>query len=192
LLQAERRFARLERAYPNDPAILLAQAWNAYIGYGNASGLPERAADAAHFVTVARQTTDRLLSLDSNDHALQSFAANIRQLQSQALSGEGRYAEAIAVQREVIALHNAALGPGRRAVALNRLATSHITMGGIARVANNRALTCESYRAAQAHVTELRRRNELLGAVESMRERLDANVARCARNAPLSTLAVFD
>lgn len=192
LLGSERRFTALERALPNDPVVLHALMWNAYVGYGTASGVPARSGDAAHFLDLAIRTSDRLVQIEPNDHSLRSFAGNLHQIQSQALSTQGDHARAIAIQREVIALYQGALGPGRRSIPLNRLATAQVTMGNIARAAGDRALACGSYQAGRAHIAELRRRDELLGTVESHRAGLDANVARCAGNAPLSEMTVFE
>jgi serine/threonine-protein kinase len=192
LRRSERMFTALDRSLPNDPIVLYALMWNAYVGYGTASGVPARRADAAHFLDLAIRTSGRLVQMEANDHSLRSFAGNLRQIRSQALSGEGSHDRAIAIQREVIGLYEGALGPGRRAIPLNRLATARITMGNIGRAASDRALACGSYRAARAHVAELERRRELLGTVESHRANLDANIARCARDAPLSEMAVFE
>ena len=192
LLETEQRLLDLDRALPNDPETLYTLAWTGYVGYGVASGLPARSADADHFLDLAWRTSERLIQIEANDNALRSFAGNIRQIQAQALSSQGRHADAIAMQREVIALYEAATGPKRLATPLNRLANAEVTMGNIARAAEDRALACASYKAARSHMAELEARGELFGFVERHREGLDANIERCARNAPLSEMTVFE
>jgi serine/threonine-protein kinase len=192
LRRAERMYLALDRALPNDPAVLYAMLWNAYVGYGTASGVPGRKADAAHFLDLAIRTSERLLQIEANDHSLKSFAGNLRQIEAQALSEKGDHRGAAALQAEVISLYQGALGPGRRAAPLNRLANAQVAMGDIARAAGDRTLACSSYRAARADIAELKQRDELFGFVESHRSGLDANIARCARGAPLSEMMIFN
>ncbi|HEX8257807.1 MAG TPA: serine/threonine-protein kinase [Allosphingosinicella sp.] len=191
MLDAERRLVALERTRPNDPLVLFTLMWNGYVGYGAASGLPARAGEARRFLEVAERTSERLIQIEPNDHALKSFAGNVRQIQSQALAAEGRHRQAIALQKQVIDLFEAALTPARRAAPLNRLTVAQLTLGNIAAGAGDPALACSGYRAAQASIAELVRRDELLGFVESYREGVARNVGRCQRGAAAGDLEVL-
>jgi len=192
LRRSEEMFTALDRAVPSDPVTLYWLMYTAYVGYGAAAGVPALAAESDRFLDLAIRTSDRLVAIEANDHALRSFAGNLRQARSQALSADGNHQAAIALQREVIALYEGAAGRARRAIPLNRLATAGVTMGNIARAAGDRALACASYRAARAHIAELQRRDALLGTVASHRDKLDANNARCVRGAALTEMAVFE
>lgn len=192
LTEAERLFLSLDRSTPNDPTILYALAWNAYVGYGTASGVPGDGNRAAHFLGLAGRTLDRLLELEPNDEALQSFAGNVNQIRSQALSTRDNHQEAIAMQRGVIAMHESALRRNRTAGRVNRLATAQVTMANIARAAGDRNLSCASYSAARAQIADLDRRRETIGLLERFRSGLDSNIAWCAQNAPLERMAILE
>jgi serine/threonine-protein kinase len=188
---AEQRLLALDARRPNDPLTLYALAWTGYVGFGAASGAASEAAAGEHFLDLAIQTSSRLLQIEANDNALKAFAANLRQSRAQALSAKGRHREAISMQREVIALFEAALGGDRKANNLNRLIAAHYTMGNIARAAGDRVLACQSYRDARAGISELDRRHALIGFVGNHREAIDGNIALCGHNAPLRRMAVM-
>ncbi|HEY6817609.1 MAG TPA: serine/threonine-protein kinase [Croceibacterium sp.] len=192
LHRSEAMFVALDRALPNDPVTLYALMWNSYLGFGTSTGLPGAEDDVQHFLDLAIRTNDRLVAIEANDHSLRTFGANLRQSQSQALSAQGQHARAIVEQRAALALLRDPPGTEPRSNTLNRLVTAHVTMGNIARAAGDRALACDSYRAARARMNELERRKELLGQVASHTESLEANLARCAAGEPASAMAVFE
>lgn len=189
LLQSQAMLQALDRAQPNDPMILYALMWNSYVGFSSASGVPRRAAETRAFLDLAVGTSTRLVSIESNDNALVSMAANLKQSRAQLASDEGRHAEAIAMQREALATLAGRVGPDRRTNLLNRLLTAHVTFGNIARRAGQRPLACENYRAARDLGTELARRNAMVGPTRRFVAGLDANNARCASGAPIGQFA---
>ena len=177
----QRRLEALDARRRNDPLVLYQLAWTAYLGYGIASGVPARAADAEDFLDIASLTSERLVALESNDFALQAFSANVHQLQSQELAEEGRAADAVATQREVIAMFERSLAAKPVAATANRLATAHVTMGAIGMKLGDRALACDSFRTAARQVADLARREELLGHNEEQGKVATHNVAVCER-----------
>jgi len=185
---AERRLEALDARRRNDPMVLYTLAWTAYLGYGLASGLPERAADAEHFLDLAARTSERLLALEANDNALRSFSATVRQIQSQALAEDGQARAAIAMQREVIRLFERAVATKRTPAMANRLATSHMTMGAIGMMLGDRALACDSFRTAERQVADLARREELLGHLEEQGKVAARNVTSCERGGGIGEL----
>ncbi|MET0371995.1 MAG: serine/threonine-protein kinase [Sphingobium sp.] len=189
--QADALLATLDRERPNDPLTLYARAWNAYVAYGNASGLPDHGAQARDFVALTRSLLDRLVALEANDNALKSFAANVRQIEAQALSDQHRFAEAIKLQRSVVGLFVQALGQEKTPILLNRLVTAEVTLGQIGRAAGDVGLLCGSYRSAAARMDMLRRDKALLGFVEALGEEVAETLKTCpAAGAPPSDRAV--
>lgn len=186
--RAEAMLTALDRDQPNDPMILYLLAYNGYVGYGTSSGSPALAADSAHFLGTARASLDRLLRIEPNDRALRAFSGSIRNSEAQALSDAGRQAEAVAVQRRVIADYTAAIGPQRKSATLNRLLLAHITMGNIARKAGDRALACTSIATARAAMPELEAKGSLVGNIAAFRPALDANARACSSGAALVPL----
>ena len=182
---AERRFRALEAALPNDPIVLYMLAWTGYSAFPAASRLGDLA-QSTHFLDLAQTTIDRLIAIEANDARLRTLADNIGEAQSQLLRDQGRFAEAIARQREVVAGREAALTPERRAGALSNVAFSQTILGLIARDARDRRLACDSWQNAERNLTELERRNELLGFLAGFLPGIRANVAKCAAGRPVS------
>ncbi len=183
------RLQALDRQLPNDPQILFQLAWSAYIGTGAASSSPAMARDATNFLDVARSTIDRLVALEPQDRSLRSFAANVRGAQAHALTDSGKFAEAIALQRTVITQLEAALGPDRKAPALNRLVIAHGTLAGFALRADDAKLACAHFAIAYPLYEELVRRDKVLGFVEQRVRNIPANLELCRKGAPASALS---
>lgn len=186
--RAEAMFTALDAAQPNDPLVLNMLAYNGYTGYGTASGDAAFAADADHFLRVARDSVARLIRIEPNDRALRAFAGSIGQMESQALSDRGRSAEALVVQRGVIASYQAALGPVRKTATLNRLVMAQVTMGNIAHKAGDRALACASITAARRGFADLEGRAAVNGNLAAYKPGLVANAARCADRRALQAM----
>lgn len=111
---------------------------------------------------------------------MQSLAINVRQSQAELLSAQRRFAEAIALQRDVL--------NGRRAVArrdhdvraFSRLGISELILGNIAVNSGDRALACASNQAAAQAFSSARRIGPLLGRSEYFERHAVENVAICA------------
>lgn len=182
---AEQRFRELERALPNDPIVLYMLAWTGYNGFPVASHLGKKT-DAAHFITLAQTTIDRLMAIESQDNGLVTMATGIREAQAQWLRDQGRFAEAIATQREVIAGHQKLLAVKRSANTLSAHGFSHAILGIIGRDAGDRTLACDSWRQAERDFSDLQKRDTLLGFYAEFLPGLRANLAKCAAGRPLS------
>lgn len=180
-LKAQGIFASMDRDLPNDPQVLFQLAYNGYTGNGTAQGLANREREAAEFLAVARSGVDRLLAIEPNDRALQSFASTVMGGEAQQLAGDGRLPEAIATQRRVVALLTSALGKERKTSTLNRLVVAHVTLGQIARKADDTKTICTSYANAVPLVAELERKKALLGFVEAYRKEITDTMAQCRR-----------
>lgn len=186
--RAEAMLTALDRAQPNDPEILNALAYNAYVGYGTASGDPALRADADHFLRTARDSVERLIGIEPNDRALRAFAGSISGMEAQSLSDAGRVTEALAVQRKVVASYRAAIGPKRKTATLNRLALANITLANIARKAGDRTLACTSIADARKGFVELAATSNLVGNVAAYRPMLEDGARRCDDGRALVTM----
>jgi hypothetical protein len=142
--------------------------------------VPSRTIESKAFVALAAAMLDRLLKMEADDNALKSFATNIQQTRSQSLADDGRYRQAIALQRQVIAMVDADLRQERLCALLNRMAMVQVTMGQIAERAGDSALSCRSYRSTASYIAELDQRKELLGFVESRQPEVNQHLAKCA------------
>lgn len=186
---AQRMLLRIDAARPNDPVILYLIAFNAYVGYGTADGTD--LVKSLRFLQTARDYSDRLLKIEPRDRLLQVFAVKVRGAEAQSLSGRGRFAEALALQRGVVAFH---LGEARHRgsdSARNQLAIAHVTLGRIAIQSGDRALACDSHRAARADIAALDKTGAAMGFVATYRAGLDANLKLCDGGAAVSALKVL-
>jgi len=191
-LDAERRLLALDKAEPNDPAILQLIAFNAYLGYGTASGAKGREADAQRFVRTARESVDRLMQIEPNDQTLRAFAGSVRGAESQALSDRGLHAQAIAMQRSVVALYEQVFRAQGKSSTANRLVAANVALSAIAHKANDRDVLCAAGSAALGHLVRLEARGELLGFAARYKPGLEGNAALCAKGAPVSAMAFLN
>ena len=182
---AEERFHELERALPNDPIVLYMLAWTGYNAFPVASRLGHKK-DAAHFITLAQTTIDRLMAIENQDNGLVTMATGIGEAQAQWLRDQGRFAEAIAAQRQVIAEHQKLLAGKRSANTLSAHGFSHAILGIIGRDAGDRTLACDSWRQAERDFADLQKRGTLLGFYAEFLPGLRANLAKCAAGKPIS------
>jgi len=182
--EAETRFRDLEGQRPNEPVALYMLAWTGYNGFAAASQIGDTA-QSAHFIELAQTMIDRLLAIEPQDNALNTLSSGIREAQSQWLRDQGRFGEAIARQREVIAIHQAVLTPARGANTLGSLAFSQMILGVIARDAGDRDLACSSWKDAEGHFAELERRDELAGFMAGFLPGLRKNLGKCAAGRPV-------
>lgn len=180
-LETERRFDALLRERPNDPPVLYMSAFNAMIGF-EAASKSEQPAIASRLIESARTNVDRLARLDPNDDAVYALANNIREGLSQDLSDNRRFAEAIQLQREVIATRRRDLA-GRLS---GTLGFSLAVLGIIGKEAGDRTLACDSWKEAEAVLDTLRRRKELVEYIAAFLPGLRANLKLCAAGEPVA------
>lgn len=185
--EAERQFRALDAAQPNDPIVLYMLAWTGYSGFAPASRSGQEPL-SRRLLDVARTTVDRLLSIEANDNSLKSLSANIREAQSQALRDADRFAEALALQRDVVALRERQLTHERLPNSVGNLGFSQAILGIIGRDAGDRALACENWGRAAANFTELERRGTLLEFFAGFLPGLRRNLEKCAIGRPLAEM----
>jgi len=184
-LAAEQEFDALLRERPNDPATLYMRSYTALNGFAAASQAGQENV-SGRLIRAARDSVDRVLALEPNDDAVQALAANIKEGLSQDLRDNDRYAEAIALQREVVASRRRSVA--RKPTGRNGggLGLSLSILGVIGKDAGDRALACDSWREAEARFAALDKRKELLGFFAGFLPGLRANLKRCAAGEPAS------
>ena len=182
---AEQRFRELEKALPHDPLVLYMLAWTGYNAFAPASRLAKDD-DAAHFIGLAQSTIDRLMAIETQDNGLITMSTGIREAQAQWLRDQGRFAEAIATQRDVISGHKKLLAVKRSANTLGAHGFSHMILGIIGRDAGNRTLACDSWRQAERDFADLQKRGTLSGFFAEFLPGMRANLEKCAAGRPIS------
>lgn len=178
-LANEPRFDALLRRTPNDAYLLYRSAWNDFDGFAAASRFG-REDQSQRLIDKANATVDRLVAIDPNDRSVMALAANAKEGRAQSLRDADRFAEAIALQQEVVALRRRQMGDARKARSVGNLGFSLAILGIIARDAGQRPLACASYSEAAALIGEIDRRGEILGFQKALLPGLASKRAACA------------
>lgn len=186
-LDAERRFDALTAADRHDPIVLYMATWNLIDGFAAASRFGDEVT-SDRLIRKASDTVDRLIAIDDRDQSVRKRAGSIKEGLAQNLRDHDQFAAAIALQREVLALRRANIGPDRKAKAVGDLGFSHMILGLIARDAGNRDLACENWTAAADTFGELVRRDQVAGYVKTFLPGLRVKKELCAQGTPLSGL----
>lgn len=186
-LAAGRQFDVLLAKRPNDPALLSLATWNAYDGYATASRAGQEDI-SARMIVEARENVDRLRAVDDRDLAAARLSFNIREAQAQDLRDRDHFAEAQALQREVVAgrREQATREPNARTV--GSVGFSLAIQGVIAKDAGDRAQACASWREARDVFADLDAKGTIMGFYKSFLPGLTRNVAACEAGKPLSAM----
>lgn len=161
-LANEKRFDALLARQPNDAYLLYRAVWNEFDAFAAASRFG-REDQSSRLIAKANQRVDALRAIDPQDSSVQALAANVKEGLSQALRDADRFAEAIAMQQQVVAGRRQQLTVARKARAVGNLGFSLSILAIIARDAGQRDLACASYREAADLFDEVQRRGEILG-----------------------------
>ena len=186
-LAAEKLFDSLEMATPNDPLILYMSAWNASDGFVAASRTGQEII-SDRLIRKARAMIDRLLAIEDRDDAIKKLSGNIKEALAQNFRDQDKYAEAVALQQQVVAERSTRLTLANKPGPIGDYGFSQAIMGIIARDAKNRSLTCASWIESEKALSQLEKRRQLLGFLEGFLPGLRRNVTKCRAGAPLSSL----
>lgn len=184
--EAGRRFDALRARHPNDATMLYWASWAAYDGFAAASA-SGREDLSDPLIRKARDMVDHALRIEPRDDRLTALAANIREAMAQNLRDQDKFAEAIALQKQVVEGRKAGLTRERKARNLSNIGFSSAVLGVISRDAGDRALACSSWEEALRLFLEIKARKELMGFHESFVPGLQKNVDKCRAGAPVSS-----
>ena len=180
--EAEKRFRALDRTLPNDPIVLYMWTWTDYSGAAaaNNAGDPR---EGRRFLDAALEKIHKLRALEADDNSLRVTETNIMQTYAQILANEGRFAQAIAMQQDIVARIGDRLTSGSPVNDSNPLAYATYILGEIARKAGDRALACGSWREALDLYGQIGRRGEIDYHSQDL-PYIRENMRRCAAGAP--------
>lgn len=179
-------FASIEAAKPDDPAILYMMGWSSFLG-SSAAASAGQSAVSSQLAANANTIATRLLRLDDHDDASIVLARVAAEALAQDLANRGKYAEAIAAERDVIAREKARLlrdGGGRGIT----LAYSEMILGTIGKAAGDRALACSNWQSAEARYAKVDKIGKLVAFQKTLLTGLRKNVADCAAGVALSNI----
>ncbi len=186
-LAAEKRFDALIATSPDDPVVLYMASWNLADGFAAASRFGDEVT-SNRLIRRAAVVIDRLIAIDDRDQMVRKRAGSIKEGLAQNLRDQDKFAEAIALQKEVIELRRRNIGAERSAKSVGNLGFSYMIFGIIGRDAGNRTLACDNWAASEAAFSELERRQQLSGSMKAFLPGLRIKKALCAEGVPLSAL----
>jgi eukaryotic-like serine/threonine-protein kinase len=182
---AEQAYDALLQARRDDPLLLYRAAWNALDGFAAASQLG-REDVSDRLIRRAAAVVDRLALIDDRDDAVRALQANINEGLSQNLRDADQFAPAITLQQRVVALREAAAVEQPNGRQLGNLGFSRMILGIIARDGGNRALACDSWRAALTAFERAKALNQIIGFHEGFMPGLRRNLGHCASGASIA------
>ena len=178
-------FTAIERRAPNDPRLLYMIAWSGLDGFA-AAAQTGNAPASARMIETAQAAASRLMAVETRDDSVSTLGHVVSESWSQHLANIGRYPEAIAAQREVIARESRRVAAeGGKALGVD-LAFSEMILGVTARKAGDRNLTCQAYARAERRYGRVERLGKLTEFHAGFLPGLRKSVARCRAGDPLS------
>ncbi|MEW4448902.1 serine/threonine-protein kinase [Qipengyuania sp. JC766] len=177
--QAEKQFQAIDEALPNEPMALYYRAYNGYYAYAAAAN-SQQLPLASGFLETAIASIERLRKVDTADDSLWSFEIVLKEGQSQMLANLGKFAEAIAMQREVLDIRRSA-GRGADSIMTTRdLAMGHGILGDIHRQAGDARAACEQYAISLEQFRKLDQRGGMTGHHLEISTKTRNRAAGCA------------
>lgn len=180
-------FAAAERRRRDDPDLLFLMGWSGIEAYA-AGARAGREEEAAPVLIATRVAARRLTDVADRDKSATVLLRNIDEAYAQHMANRGRFAEAIAAQRLVVASNARANGADPEGIYAANLGYNKMILGSIARDGGDRALACESWQQALAHFERARRDGQLIGFHAAFVPGLRRNAGLCGTGATLAAM----
>jgi eukaryotic-like serine/threonine-protein kinase len=178
-------FVAAEAHKPNDPDLLYMIGWTGADAYAAAARI-NLELEAEDLLVSASNAAKRLVAIEDQDESARVLSVSVGEAYAQHLGNIGRFPEAIAEQRAIIATKEARFAEYKTSAAQSRLAWSEMILGQIARQADDRALACEYWQKADANFTVVEKAGMMVAFYAAFLPGLRDHVARCKTSDPLS------
>lgn len=177
-LQAEQAFDARLAERRGDPLLLYRASWTLVDGFMTASQLGDDAR-SRRLITEAQQTIDRLAAIDRSDNAVRALRSNIKEAAAQNLRDMGRFDEAIAAQRQVVALR--AADSRRDGIKWGGLGFAEMILGGVARDGASGSLPAQAGARRSPAWTGAVATGTIIGFHEGFVPGIAAHITACAQ-----------
>jgi eukaryotic-like serine/threonine-protein kinase len=184
-IRAGKLFASIDAANPDDPEVLYMMGWTYFLASSAASSAKQPALSSI-YVAKADDIAQRLLQLDDKDDPTTVLARNAAEALAQDLASHGKFPQAIAAERNVIAREKARLARDGGGLGTT-LAYSEMILGSIGQKADDRALACGSWQIAEARYARIKK-VKLLAFQAKILAGLRENVSGCVSGKKLQSL----
>jgi serine/threonine-protein kinase len=182
--QAHDVLAGAEQRDPGNPDLLYQIAWAGADGYAAAANI-DKQIEAEDLLQSAQRAARRLVEIADKDDSASVLAYMVAESYAQHLGNVGRFAEAIAEQKRILASRIADMDETSSGT---HAAWSELMLGQIARQAGDRELTCTSYINAEARFAKADAAGRLIEYYKSFLPGLRANIAVCRSGGPISAM----
>jgi len=164
-----------EKKAPGNTFLLYMIGWSGADAYAAGAELG-KATEAEDLLVSAQLASKKLVSIEDRDESARVMNFMVGETYAQHLGNVGRYAEAIAEQRRIVAAKIADMDETSSGADAG---WGELILGQIAQKAGDRALTCESYISAEARFTKADAMGRLVAFHQAFLPGLRANIAIC-------------
>ena len=166
-----------ERNAPGNTFLLYMIGWSGADAYASGAKLG-KAVEAEDLLVSAQRASKKLVAIEDRDESARVMNIMVGETYAQHLGNVGRYAEAIAEQKRIVAAKIADMDETSSGADAG---WGELILGQIAQKAGDRALTCESYISAEARFTKADAMGRLVAFHQAFLPGLRANIVICAR-----------
>lgn len=171
-----------EKKDPGNTFLLYMIGWSGADAYSAGAEL-DRAKEAEDLLISAQLASQKLVAIEDRDESARVMNIMIGETYAQHLANVGRFPEAIAEQKRIVAAKIADMDETSSGADSG---WGELILGQIAQKAGDRTLTCESYTSAEARFTKADAMGRLVAFHQAFLPGLRASIALCKSGRPLS------
>ncbi len=169
---------------PGNPDLLYQIGWMGADAYSAAARI-DKQIEAEDLLFSAQSSARRLMAIADKDDSASVMAFMVAETYSQHLGNVGRFEEAIAEQKRILAARIADMDETSSGV---HAGWSELTLGQIAKQAGDRTLACKSFTGAEARFAKADAAGRLIEFYKAFMPGLQARIAICDAGGPLSAM----
>lgn len=166
-----------EKKSPGNTFLLYMIGWSGADAYASGAKLG-KAMEAEDLLVGAQLASKKLVAIEDRDESARVMNIMVGETYAQHLGNVGRYVEAIAEQKRIVAAKIADMDETSSGADAG---WGELILGQIAQKAGDRALTCESYISAEARFTKAEANGRLIAFHQAFLPGLRANIEICAK-----------
>ncbi len=174
-------FFAAEKKAPGNTFLLYMIGWSGADAYAAGAEL-DRAMEAEDLLISAQRASQKLVAIEDRDESARVMNIMVGESYAQHLANVGRFPEAIAEQKRIVAAKIADMDETSSGADSG---WGELILGQIASKAGDRALTCESYTSAEARFAKADAMGRLVAFHQAFLPGLRAALALCKAGRPL-------
>lgn len=174
-------FVAAEQKAPGNPFLLYMIGWSGADAYAAAAQI-DKAVEAEDLLVSAQRAASKLVQIEDRDESARVLNVMVGETYAQHLANVGRFPEAIAEQKRIVAAKIADMDETSSGADAG---WGELILGTIAKQAGDRQLACESYTSAEARFTKADAAKRLVAFHQAFLPGLRASIALCKAGRPL-------